>query len=104
MPKAFRLISQGFSSSFKAFEVPLLGLVNWINSITYLRMISATIVSNLRALHHFPVLDIPGAAFVTDPKLMALLDKVFKFVTNTTKSLVLLIGMSIKKVVSLWCT
>jgi hypothetical protein len=28
--------------------------VNLINSITYLRTISATIVSNLRALHHFP--------------------------------------------------
>jgi len=60
-------------------------------------------VANLGTLHRFPVLDVPGSALVPHPILMAFLDEILELVTDTTKSLVLFICVSIKKCVSLGC-
>jgi hypothetical protein len=72
-----------------------------LNDLNNFRMVTATSVANLGALHRFPILDVPGSTFVPDPVLMAFLNKILKLVTNTTQSLVLIISMAIKKCMSL---
>lgn len=89
------LLVLAFSSFFKTFELSLLGLMDLVDSVLDIWMISATIMANLRPLDCLPVPYVPSSsALVTHSKLQTCL--------HTTQPLMLLTGMAINEGMGLW--